>query len=102
MYPRLEAGTREALERGVEATLPGDEGHAAWLQYREIKVGEAVRSCCNYFGVLAMTYSLIPRPRAGFVNCSDIFLGIYNTPVEAWPVYSLSSLYSGVCFTYDQ
>ena len=42
----------------------------------------------------AMTYSLIPRPRAGFVNCSDIFLGIYNTPVEAWPVFSLTSPYT--------
>ena len=40
LYPRLEARTRGALERGVEATLPGDEGYAAWLQYREIKVGE--------------------------------------------------------------
>ena len=54
MYPRLEAGTREALERGVEATLPGDEGHAAWQQYREIKVWKTGGSCCSYFGVLAI------------------------------------------------
>lgn len=35
-YFQLARNTRAALKRGIDSHAAGDEGYAAWLQYREV------------------------------------------------------------------